>query len=1345
MYKQRIATDKNARDNKQRPTGSVMAEPQAGGGRAAIPATGLSVLIDPSQARLDIVFVHGFKGHPERTWVQKTVHQQEPEQERPSKYQKLNFISRKAKANRESSVFWPLDLLPNVVSDARILTYGYDTKVQHRTGPPVSTHTAYDIAYDFLIALEAERRENADRPVLFIVHSLGGIVVKEMLRRASVCPPGQAHLGAILDATSGIMFFGTPHDGADPRGPLLKVAEKVYRAIGYTPNQQIVDTLLPSSERLRELRDAFGMLAEDKKWMIHSFQEQYAVKSIGCKVVEDNSSCLNMPNIEITEHIGRDHMGMSRFSGLEDPEFKKVAAALRRMVKPDPTSRTEESVAPTSDDIESLIASLRFDQLDARHESIKKAHMRTCKWLLHNSQYLDWLNPALLRVHRGFFWIKGKPGTGKSTIMKFVLGQSRNSMKGRDVLNFFFNARGEELERSTRGMYQSLLLQLLTRRPSLQSGIASFASCIGDSQRLQWNTESLKAAFEYAVQAPDSKPVTCFIDALDECDTLEIRDMVSFFQQLGETTISMNKKFTVCLSSRHYPHITIQHGIELVLDGHEGHTQDIADYVNSELKIGRSQLAEKIREELRVKAAGVFMWVVLVVDLLNKEHDRGRIHALRKRLQDLPDDLHKLFRDIILRDCDGKDELLLCIQWILFAKRPLKPAELYYALLSGIEPDALSPCDNQIISTMDMERFILDCSKGLAETTRAKNATVQFIHESVRDFLLKDNGLLQIWPDLQTGLTGISHMRLRDCCMAYIRFASDELLSFPETGLHISNVGSPKELHEIKRQARLQILAFIDYSVRNVLYHADKAAESKMCQEEFIESFPLNMWIAQQNIVEKHQIRKYDPRSRLLYILADNDWANLLLSLHFTVEDCIIRGPERYRCPLIAAWASGSDLASRALRKALISALPLSATSKQLLEKPMIEGIAKTNTKNKADCSDAPLSAPKVFAGADEGLKALYVCAESYVWRSMPKESSQRNLPTILAKNFRWAAANGSLALRLLSELMDQNYPDTNMEGIVGWIFDEAVRSGNTPAVAFLVGKDTHLNNLDYEKALSTAVKGGFADIAELLLQSGKVPASSHGVVSEQLLGALEEAFQGSHTGVLCSLRAFVPGNALRDDISELNDDLLARACVAAVFMDDDIMLDACIKTGRMDLKAIGSMNRPLLTRAVHLGHASIVERLMQAQDFDTEVMSWQSTLLLAEACKRGHDSVVKILLTHKSVASSLDLVDNARPLHHAAREGHVGVVGLLLQWGQVDPGFACRFEVGDTTPLHCAAKYCHEVVVKLLLETGRANVGALDSNGMSALDYAARRFPFGHEGIASILRAVKKDDTITE
>jgi hypothetical protein len=630
------------------------------------------------------------------------------------------------------------------------------------------------------------------------------------------------------------------------------------------------------------------------------------------QVVEDTSSYLNLPAIEISEHIGRNHMEMCRFTGLNDVEYRKVASALRRMTSSVCSQpKRGEKLSLNKEQKRMLLGSLRFDQIDARQMTIKNAHANTCKWLLKSFEYLDWFDATKLGEHHGFLWIKGNPGTGKSTLMKFALAHTRKTMKDRIIISFFFNARGESLEKSTIGTYQSLLLQLLERLPALQCVFDSLGlSTLSTNTSHEWSVESLKTLLEQAIQYLGESSIVCFIDALDECEEHQIRDMISFFEHVGELAVSAGIKFQVCFSSRHYPHITIRKRLELVLEGQEGHNQDITNYLNSELKIGYSMVAKQVRMELQEKASGIFMWVVLVVGILNKEHDSGRIHALRRRLREIPDDLHELFRDILTRDSHNRDELILCVQWVLFARQPLSPEQLYFAILSGDELNALSSWDSDEITIDIIKRFILDSSKGLAEITKSKTPTVQFIHESVKDFLLKENGLENIWPGLGSNFQGQSHERLKHCCLNYL---SIDVSTHLELSKSLPKASS-QEATALRKSATAAF-PFLEYAVRNVLYHADVAAGSGIAQGNFIQTFQLADWVTLDNLFEKYEIRRHTQNVSLLYILAEGNMSNLI-RVHPSILSCLEVEDERYGLPLFASLATGSKEAVRTFLEA---------------------------------------------------------------------------------------------------------------------------------------------------------------------------------------------------------------------------------------------------------------------------------------------------------------------------------------------------------------------------------------------------------------------------------------------
>jgi hypothetical protein len=138
------------------------------------------------------------------------------------------------------------------------------------------------MAWDFLVELDASRRSQEARPLLFVAHSLGGILVKDALRRsASFLSGRQFRFRSVFDSTVGVIFFGTPHGGAKPGGLPHRVAEKLLKAAGFSVNEQVVATLLPSGERLKELRDEFGPVVNKQNWTIYSFQEAIGVRFLG--------------------------------------------------------------------------------------------------------------------------------------------------------------------------------------------------------------------------------------------------------------------------------------------------------------------------------------------------------------------------------------------------------------------------------------------------------------------------------------------------------------------------------------------------------------------------------------------------------------------------------------------------------------------------------------------------------------------------------------------------------------------------------------------------------------------------------------------------------------------------------------------------------------------------------------------------------------------------------------------------------------------------------------------------------------------------------------------------------
>jgi Heterokaryon incompatibility protein (HET) len=316
--------------------------------------------------------------------------------------------------------------------------------------------------------------------------------------------------------------------------------------------------------------------------------------------------------------------------------------------KHDPDSAFDDTEGTASYDRQKmLLASLSFDQMDSRRSTIQSAYATTCQWLLQHPAYLDWIDSKKLEEHYGFLWVNGKPGAGKSTLIKFAHAcADKKRSDGEILISYFFNARGEELERSTVGMYRALLFQLLDRAPHLQKLLDDlYSTSKYQSKSPTWTVESLCELLSAAISKLGQRRLKCFIDALDECDEQEVREMIDFFEDLGQKARANGTELYICFASRHYPAIDIQNGRRLVLEDEVGHAEDLAKYVRSHLRAGKGKYIEEVRTEIQDKANGVFMWAVLVVNILNKEFRDGRIFAVRKRLQETPLELSDLFKD----------------------------------------------------------------------------------------------------------------------------------------------------------------------------------------------------------------------------------------------------------------------------------------------------------------------------------------------------------------------------------------------------------------------------------------------------------------------------------------------------------------------------------------------------------------------------------------------------------------------------------------------------------------------------------------------------------------------------
>ncbi|KAI3343365.1 hypothetical protein F4824DRAFT_493613 [Ustulina deusta] len=273
--------------------------------------------------KVNIVFVHGLRGHPQTTWEHRHIEANERTAETPRKRHRFcaifrphHIASTHASVNEnsiENNVFWPRDYLLEDVSEAEVWTYGYNADVigglfQANNQNSVSQH-GRDLAV----------------PIVFVAHSLGGIIVKDAIRRSKL----------FQSRTKLIVFLGTPHRGSSYAGWGV-IASNLASLAFQDSNKGIVRTLEVNSEVLDNIQDEFLRIADSTSIKVHSFQEARAisgVKGLHGKVVDDYSSKVGLPpSLETVESIDANHMQIARCKNKTDPQYRAIAGVLKQFI-----------------------------------------------------------------------------------------------------------------------------------------------------------------------------------------------------------------------------------------------------------------------------------------------------------------------------------------------------------------------------------------------------------------------------------------------------------------------------------------------------------------------------------------------------------------------------------------------------------------------------------------------------------------------------------------------------------------------------------------------------------------------------------------------------------------------------------------------------------------------------------------------------------------------------------------------------------------------------------------------------------------------------------------------------
>ena len=408
-----------------------------------------------------------------------------------------------------------------------------------------------------------------------------------------------------------------------------------------------------------------------------------------------------------------------------------------------------------------MLQTLYLEETTSRRDQIQPTYSQTFTWIFddHDLHFRDWLQNG-----RGIYWIRGKPGSGKSTLMKFLHTDKRTSEWFKDQVAgtlvsygwFYFHNRGSRIQNSFEGLLHSILHQILSRQDKLAEIVLPIYLERPDKKRQHWTLDNLKQAFELVVrQERFPLRLYLFLDALDEYEG-HPEIVAEFLNSIVKTPSTSMTKVNVCFSSRPWNIFVEEFGTCPGFSIHERTRDDIWRFTKGRMMAQRSmgQLLtsdqDKEKEDAKVlmstitgKAGGIFLWVRLVVEgLLRARIDGASVAELMEIVSEMPDELEDYYERIlqqIPQRC--RLESYAMFEILLRSERRLDETSFASAtdcafcetIQSVMSKLSHRPLPNA--NSDDWLRRLQSRSGGLVEVV--SDGTVQFMHQTVKDLVAK--------------------------------------------------------------------------------------------------------------------------------------------------------------------------------------------------------------------------------------------------------------------------------------------------------------------------------------------------------------------------------------------------------------------------------------------------------------------------------------------------------------------------------------------------------------------------------------------------------------------------------
>ncbi|KAM0720673.1 hypothetical protein Q7P37_004810 [Cladosporium fusiforme] len=316
------------------------------------------------------------------------------------------------------------------------------------------------------------------------------------------------------------------------------------------------------------------------------------------------------------------------------------------------------------------------------------------------------------------FWVNGKAGSGKSSLMSYVANDDRTIEALRSwagdhevhLIKFFFWRPGSQLQKSIPGLLRSILYQLLRISPGKIDDLLADGSI---KRHSAWAQIELLRALKSILQSHSEDHICFFIDGLDEHEG----DYMGLLDILLQNKASSNLK--TCLASRPEPEFVQRLRDFSSIRMQDLNQKDIETLVCQKLKPLEGKLPQ-LAQEVTSRAKGVFLWAALVCSSLVAGHAAyDDEEMLEQRLNTTPSGLRELFEHMFSKiDDTHRMSLMMYCHLLKWASEGVLLPPNILLVTAALNTQKTNSVDEFLRLCEAMERQVAAQSKGLIEVIK---------------------------------------------------------------------------------------------------------------------------------------------------------------------------------------------------------------------------------------------------------------------------------------------------------------------------------------------------------------------------------------------------------------------------------------------------------------------------------------------------------------------------------------------------------------------------------------------------------------------------------------------------